>query len=62
MKEEDTKNVQMAEGTKRNANMEEKGITEEVDWMKTDGMEMKNQMKKVTMTEMVQEDQTEVHQ
>ena len=52
MKEEDTKNVQMAEGTKRNANMEEKGITEEVDWMKTDGMEMKNQMKKVTLTEM----------
>ena len=52
----------MAEGTKRNTKMEEEGITEEVDGMKTKGMEMKNQMKKVTMTEMDQEDHTEVHQ
>ena len=63
MKEEDTKITdKMAEGIKRNAKMEEEGITEEVNGMKTEGMEMKNQMTKVTMTEMDQEDQTEVHQ
>ena len=63
MKEEDTKITdKMAEGIKRKAKMEEEGISEEVNEMKIEGMEMKNQMTKVTMTEMDQEDHTEVHQ
>ena len=62
MKEEDTKKEKMAEGTKVNAKMEEEGITKEVDGMKIEGMEMKNRMKMVTMTEMYQEDYTEVIQ